>query len=120
MTVEVALKSKIRATDRYRKYLKIVSVFLLKPLTNTEIDIIENLFLLSEGILTSEVRSKICDELNISSNQLNNYIRQLRIKNVIVENELNSIFKRPQNLNVSPTNGDALVVNFTIKAEIIP
>jgi hypothetical protein len=84
--------SKVKATERYKKYLQIISLFMTKPLTSVEIDVLDELYHTSNGVLTTESRKTIRENINMSPENLNNYIRGLRKKNVIIDETINSRF----------------------------
>lgn len=84
----ITIKPKVHATKRYETFLKISSLFLAKPLTKVEVNILDELYF-TGGELNSDVRKLIKDALDMSAEQLNNYIKVLRAKKVIVGDRIN-------------------------------
>lgn len=75
--------------DRYKKILQTLSGVMPKGLSDVEIDIIAVINELPERKLTPEVRKTICSTLGISVDYLNNYIKRLRTKGIILNDILN-------------------------------
>lgn len=94
-TSQIALKSKVKATERYKKYLQILSLFLHKPLTGVEIDILDEFYHVESGAITSSSRKTVRENLNVSAEHLNNYIKRLRAKGVIKEDSLIPMLLQP-------------------------
>lgn len=85
----IKIKSKVKATDRYKKFLQISSLFLTVPITRVEIDVLDEFYNISGGKLTTEDRRRVRETLDMSAEQLNNYIRTLRKKRIIIDDEIN-------------------------------
>lgn len=89
----VTLSSKVKATERYKKVLQVVSLFLKEPITPVEISIIDEFYHAESGLITTESRKTVRQNLNMSAEQLNNYIRVLRkTKKLIIKDSLHPIF----------------------------
>lgn len=86
------IKGKVKATDRYRKYLEVISLFLKRPLTKQEIDVLDEFYTVNLGEITTESRKEVRENLNISSENLNNYIRILRKDGYINGNLVHPVF----------------------------
>lgn len=91
----ISLKSKVKATERYRRYLQVLSLFLHKPLTPVEMDIIDEFYHTESGAITSSSRKIVRENLNVSAEHLNNYIKRLRIKGIIKEDSLIPMLLQP-------------------------
>lgn len=76
------IAARVKATSRYRKFLEVSSVFLTNPFTKVEMDLLDELYH-QGGQITTDSRKTIRDNLDVSPEQLNNYIRALRKKGVI-------------------------------------
>lgn len=85
----VNIRPKIKATDRYKAFLQISSLFLTTPLTRMEIDILDELYSSHGGDLTTEARRQIREALDLSPELVNNYVRSLRKKKVITGDQIN-------------------------------
>lgn len=83
------LNSKVTALDRYKKYLQIVSLLMKKPLTDLEITILDEFYHASYGVITTESRRTVRENVNLSSENLNNYILKLRKRKVIIDDRIN-------------------------------
>jgi chaperonin cofactor prefoldin len=88
----IKINSRVQALERYKKYLEVSSVFMKNPLTKLEIKFMDELFNNSGGIITTESRKTVRENLNISAEQLNNYIRGLRKKGVIIDDNISPHF----------------------------
>ena len=84
----IQLTTSINATERYKRYLQICSLSMPEPLTDLEIEVLDELYHSEGATLTTETRKCICENLNKSSSQLNNYVRYLRKKGVIQEDKI--------------------------------
>jgi poly-beta-hydroxyalkanoate depolymerase len=91
----IVLTSKVKATERYRVFLQVASLFMKNPLTPVEISIIDEFYHAESGLITTGSRKTVRENLNISAGQLNNYIRELRIKKIIIEDSLNPRVLQP-------------------------
>lgn len=86
------LRSKVKATNRYRKFLEVSSLFMTKPLTKVEMSLLDEFYQISGGKITTEYRKIVRENLDMSSEQVNNYIGNLRKRGIIIDDEINSKF----------------------------
>lgn len=107
----INISSKVKATERYKKFLQVASLFLKEPITPVEVSIIDELYHAESGLVTTESRKTVRDNLNTSAEQLNNYIRSLRKKKLIKDDSIHPLF-----LQILP-EGDFMVIS--IKLEVI-
>ena len=87
----IKLKGKVNALNRYRKFLEISSAIMKQPFTKLEIKLLDELYH-AGGILTTETRRQIRDNMKISPENLNNYIRVLRKKKILIDDSINPLF----------------------------
>lgn len=86
------IRFKSNKIEWYKQFIKIISITIHGGLSSTEIDILDQIYKLGdtdEKLITPNVRRLICSNLNISSQNLNNYITKLKSKSLIVYNRLN-------------------------------
>lgn len=74
----------IPVQDRYMKFLRIYATFKGLGLSERELEIIDQLYWLSEGKLTTQARKEIQEALDITDFNLNNQLRKIRSKGLIV------------------------------------
>lgn len=94
--METVIKRKIKPEERYSYFLRIISSFVEKGLSETEIQILDAIYVEGDGKLSPEVRIAICEQLGkkdtpMSAYNLNNYIGKLRKKKLIVGDNLTPV-----------------------------
>jgi hypothetical protein len=91
----ISLKSKVKATDRYRKYLEVLSLFLREPITDVEMQIIDEFYHAESGAITTSSRKTVRENMDVSAEHLNNYIRRLRLKKLMTKDSLIPMLLQP-------------------------
>lgn len=108
----INLNSIVKAQERYKKFLQIASLFMKTPLTPVEISIMDEFYHIEQGAITTESRKVARENLNMSAENLNNYIRVLRKKNIIIDNSIRSSFLQPLAI------GDTMLITIALKVEL--
>lgn len=85
----ITIKPKIKATNRYRYYLQITSLFLQTPITPLEVDILDELYSCFDSEVTTDARKQIQSKFNKSPDLVNNYIRKMRLKKLLIGDAIN-------------------------------
>lgn len=117
ITHPINLRSTVKATERYRTYLRIASLFLKKPLTSMEMDIMDEFYHQKSGIIDTESRKAVREVLGISPEHLNNYIRALRKKNIIIDQPgTDTISLHPSFLQPMPEDK---IMNISINLQVV-
>lgn len=87
----IAKKNEISELDIYKKYLTIFSIVMDSHLSNLQIDILSTCYIYGDKNVSTNSRKIIKQKLNISTNQLNNYILALKKLGFITpENKIHS------------------------------
>lgn len=108
----ITISSKVKATERYKKFLQVASLFLKEPMTPVEVSIIDEFYHAEAGLITTQSRKTVRDNLKMTPEQLNNYIGVLRKKKkLIVGNSLHPLFLQPM------PEGD--IMGIAIKLEVV-
>jgi hypothetical protein len=114
-TIRVSLKCP--SSERYKKALSILSAILPQHLTEKEMKIISLLYELEgERVLNTEKRKVIREALQISDNDMNNYVRQLKNKSVLKEIRPKEIGLNPL-LNITLNPGEGFVLAFIVDVD---
>ena len=101
-----SIKQVVAKPDQYKMFLKILSALMNLKLSDREINIIDGFYQESNGIISKESRKLVAEKLNITEFNLNNYLKQMRKKNVMKADTIN-----PQLiLSVVPAN-DPVILN---------
>lgn len=90
--MKINLNFRCPRTDFYKQVIRLLASAHPEGLSRTEVDIIDQIFHQGETeqkLITAEVRKHICSNLNMSAQNLNNYITKLKKKGYIVYNRLN-------------------------------
>lgn len=82
MAIKLFKKSSIN--DRYKLFLLVVSSTHNLKLSKTEIDIMDQFYWLSSGVITSQARKSIMESRNITEFNLNNILYKLRKRKILV------------------------------------
>lgn len=88
----MTIRFKSNKEDWYKQFIRLISITTPDGISQTETDVLDQIFKIGdteEKLITPEVRKKICANLNISTQNLNNYITKLKKRNFIVYNRLN-------------------------------
>jgi hypothetical protein len=99
--------------QRFNKVLSILSSLIPSGLTEMEINILSELHK-SGGQLNTDTRKQICKSLAITSDYLNNYVKKLRKKGVIKNEDLHPMIK---DITIN-SDGDAQYLLFILKTEV--
>ena len=79
----ITVKKSVTVDKRYIEFLKITSSFLNLELSDREMEVLNELYWSSEGVLTTAARQEVAKKLDISEFNLNNQIGKLRKKKLI-------------------------------------
>ena len=81
----ISIQKAVKAENRYKEFLKVVSAFHNLQLSDREIEVLDEVFWEGDGILSTQVRQQAADKLKITEFNLNNQIMKLTKKKLIVE-----------------------------------
>jgi hypothetical protein len=114
-TIKVSLKTS--NSDRYKKALSILSSILPQHLTEKEMKIVALLYEMGpDRVLTTEKRRQIRETMEMSGHDMNNYVRQLKIKSVLYEAEPKVVrLNRLLDITLPPNEG--FVLAFIVSVE---
>lgn len=75
----------------YRSYLTLINALLGQSISDLDLEVLEQIYFVCEGRLTTENRKTLAVALNMSAAHLTNYIKRLRDKGYLtIDNELSS------------------------------
>lgn len=83
MSNAITLTKRIEPDERYKEYLKQYSAFLGKHFSDKEIEVLDAIYWLGQGHITTETRKQIQTALDMSEFNLNNYLGKLRAKDCL-------------------------------------
>lgn len=85
--IQYDIPLKVKPVSRYRTYLVIMSAVLGKPLTENNLEILERIYNYGKGVLTTDVRKMIANELGYSKFDMGNYVFRLKAQGFLEEGE---------------------------------
>lgn len=84
----ISIQKAVKAENRYKEFLKIVSAFHGLKLSDREIEVLDELFWNGDGVLSTQARQSAADKLKITEFNLNNQIMKLCKKKLIVDDKV--------------------------------
>jgi len=81
MTVTINKKATVQ--DRFKIFLGLVGTFQGIRISDKEIDILNEFYWRSGGVISKESRKEVMEELGMTDYNLNNYIMKLRKKGLL-------------------------------------
>lgn len=114
---DIKLSLSTSNNDRYRKALSILSSILPEHLTEKDINIICLIYQMEgKRELTTAKRKSIREVLGISEQDLNNYVRQLKRKKVLVEDK-EKVVRLNDTLDIQIASGQPFIIRFVVAIE---
>lgn len=101
---------KVSPKEFYRKHLTIINAFMPVPLAGRELDVLATF--MYYGNFKAQTKQKICEELEISSAGLGNYMASLKKKGYIKKDDNDNYVITPI---VIPNSGEFQMYEFTLK-----
>lgn len=87
-TVDIKISKRVPYQERFSTYVKLYCQFMNLNITDRELSILDLLHKKCEGKISATSRKFVSDKLNITEFNLNNYLRKMRIKKLVTENEI--------------------------------
>ncbi len=88
----MVIKFKSNKEEWYKQFIRLISISLDEGLSSMETNVLDQIFKIGDTdqkLITPEVRRNICKNLDISTQNLNNYIAKLKKRKFIVFDRLN-------------------------------